>query len=191
MRAAEARISILLLGAIGIVVGATYWLAMANTPTNVWGLLRGALVIGGAASCVALGIAALLRDMRVYHRRVLDQARDWVLAAGPGMGHAPKDPNLKPFIMPLRERIAELSSQAETLQVQKKNLEIQLRVADAQRRQSQIMIHGISDAVLITDAFDELLQANEAAGELFNFDVNAVVRKPVAQLLGDKAGARL
>ena len=119
---------------------------------------------------------------------MLEQARDCgFLEAGDGTVNAPKgDPVMKPFITPLREKISELSTKAETLQVQKKNLEIQLRLADAQRRQSQIMIHGISDAVLITDAFDELLQANEAAGALFGFDVNDAVRKPIAQLLGEK-----
>src|ERR1035437_7092671 len=65
-----------------------------------------------------------------------------------------------------------------------------LRLADAQRRQAQIMIHGISDAVIITDAFDELLQANPAAAGLFKFDAAAGIRKPVAQLLSGP-GARL
>ena len=90
----------------------------------------------------------------------------------------------------MRLRVDELAARAEALQVQKKNLEIQLRLADAQRRQSQIMIHGISDAVIITDAFDELMQANPPAADLFKFDSDSSVRKPIAQLLTG-SGSRL
>ena len=50
------------------------------------------------------------------------------------------------------------------------------------------MIHGISDAVIVTDAFDELLLTNPAAAELFRFQLEAGARRPIAPLLGDKAG---
>ncbi len=180
-----------MLAAIGASIGATYWLVMRHEIATPWMLERGAILIGGAGVCVALGIIALLHEVRSYRRRVLDQARQWLLSAAGAAIAAPRDPEIKPFITPLRERITELAAQAETLQVQKKNLEIQLRLADAQRRQSQIMVHGISDAVLITDAFDELLQANEPAGAMFGFDITTATRKPIASLLGEKAGARL
>ena len=191
MRAAEARISIVMVAAIGAVVGATYWLLMKHEVTTQWTMERGGILVGGTVVCLTLGILSLLHDVRNYRRRVLDQARQWLLSAAGATIAAPRDLEIKPFIMPLRERITELAAQTETLQVQKKNLEIQLRLADAQRRQSQIMVHGISDAVLITDAFDELLQANEPAGAMFGFDVGTATRKPIASLLDDKAGARL
>jgi len=194
VRAVEARITALLLLAIGAVVGATYWLAFRGGPLNGWDLLRGAMIVAGTSSCVALGIVALLHEMRRFRHQMLEQAREWVLATGAAPVNAPRDPELKPFITPLRDRIAELTAKAENLQVQKKNLEIQLRLADAQRRQSQIMIHGISDAVIITDAFDELLQSNQSAASLFGFDEHDAVRKPISQLLAggsDKSGSRL
>jgi len=180
---------ILLLAAIAVVVGATYWLVIQHEMTSAWTLARGGLIVGGAAVCVLLGLAGIHVDSRRHRRHSLEKAREWILAAAPG---APllKDPDIQPFVAPLRERIEELSTRAESLQVQKKSLEIQLRLADAQRRQSQIMIHGISDAVIITDAFDELLQANPAAASLFKFDAAAGIRKPVAQLLSGP-GARL
>ena len=49
------------------------------------------------------------------------------------------------------------------------------------------MIHGISDAVIVTDAFDELLLANPPAAEIFRFDLQQAGRRPVAQLLGEHA----
>jgi two-component system phosphate regulon sensor histidine kinase PhoR len=187
MRAAEARITVLLLLAISVVVGATYWLGMRHEAQTALTLARGAGVVGGTAACVALGMAALHNELKRHRKRALEMARQWILA--PSAGAMPtKDPELAPFLTPLRQRVDELSAKAETLQLQKKNLEIQLRLADAQRRQSQIMLQGISDAVLITDGFDELLLANPAAATVFGFDLSSSIKKPIAGLLGDKAG---
>ena len=190
MRAAETRITVLLVVGISAVVAVTYWLAAQALPLSEWSVARGVFLVGGTGVCVALGVAAIVRDMRSYRQRVLDHARQWVLSANAAAMPAPKDPDIQPFIQPLRERLDELRSRADGLQMQKKNLEIQLRLADAQRRQAETMIHGISDAVIVTDAFDELLLANPPAAEIFKFDLAQGARRPVAQLLGEKA-ARL
>jgi two-component system phosphate regulon sensor histidine kinase PhoR len=192
MKAGDRRITLVLTSAICAVVAATYWLVLRQEPTSQWLVLRGVLLVGGCGLCVALGSVAMRRDLRLQRQQLLEQARQWVLAPGGGGAlPAPRDPDLQPFIAPLRERVEELAAKADALQLQKKNLEIQLRLADAQRRQSETMIHGISDAVIVTDAFDELLLANPAAAAVFGFDPAAAARKPVARLLGGKAGARL
>jgi two-component system phosphate regulon sensor histidine kinase PhoR len=198
MKTAETRITYLLIAAIGLVVGVAYW-QEGNGGTRLdefsqWNLLRGGLLVTGACVCIAIGIGAIRQDLRAARRRALDHARQWILAPGIGGNGAlpiPRDPELQPFITPLRERIEQLSAKAEALQVQKKNLEIQLRLADSQRRQSETMIHGISDAVIVTDAFDELLLANPAAAAVFNFNPEKAVRRPVSQILGEKTGGRL
>jgi two-component system phosphate regulon sensor histidine kinase PhoR len=148
------------------------------------------VIVGGTALCLALGVSAIMHDLRLYRRRVMDHARQWVLSPNAAAMPAPKDADIQPFINPLREKLDELRGRAESLALQKKNLEIQLRLADAQRRQAETMIHGISDAVIVTDAYDELLLANPAAADVFSFDLQQGARRPVAQLLGEKA-ARL
>src|SRR5689334_21575229 len=153
MKPVETRISALLVLAICTVVGVTYWLAMKNQPQTTWLLLRGALLVATAAFCLSIGLAALHRQFVVNRRNLIDGACQWVLAGGSGT-MAPADPDIKSMVTPLRQKIEELSAKADSLQIAKKNLEIQLRLADAQRRQSETMIHGISDAVLVTDAFD-------------------------------------
>jgi two-component system phosphate regulon sensor histidine kinase PhoR len=190
MRAAERRITLLLVAAIALVVGATYWLVVRDQQANQWQLVRGVFLVGGTALCIAMGVTAMRREMRSHRKQMMELARQWVLSTSASALPAPKDPDLQPFIAPLRERIDELWTKANSLQVQKKNLEIQLRLADAQRRQAETMIHGISDAVIVTDAFDELLMANPAAASVFGFELAAATRKSAAQLLGAK-GAKL
>jgi two-component system phosphate regulon sensor histidine kinase PhoR len=192
MKSAEMRITILLVLAISSVVATIYWLSLRQGPghTNSWNLVRTFIVAGGIAACLAMGVAAIIHETRSHRRRTLEHARQWVLSPDADAIPAPRDEDIQPFIRPLRETLDEARSRADSLALQKKNLEIQLRLADAQRRQAETMIHGISDAVIVTDAFNELLLANPAAADVFGFELTACTRQPVAQLLGDKA-ARL
>jgi two-component system phosphate regulon sensor histidine kinase PhoR len=66
-----------------------------------------------------------------------------------------------------------------------KELEIQLKVATAERQHAEAIIYSISDAVLVTDPFDELVLANESAARAFDFDLNRSSRTPVSTVLKD------
>ena len=52
-----------------------------------------------------------------------------------------------------------------------KEMEIQLKVATAERQHAEAILYSISDAVLVTDPFDELVLANESAAKTFAFDL--------------------
>jgi two-component system phosphate regulon sensor histidine kinase PhoR len=66
-----------------------------------------------------------------------------------------------------------------------KELEIQLKVATAERQHAEAIIYSISDGVLVTDPFDELVLANESAARTFNFDPIHNGRSPVDQVVRD------
>jgi two-component system, OmpR family, phosphate regulon sensor histidine kinase PhoR len=53
---------------------------------------------------------------------------------------------------------------------QMKEMEIQLKVASTERQDAQAIVHSISDAVLVTDPFDELVMANDSAARVFQFE---------------------
>jgi len=74
----------------------------------------------------------------------------------------------------------ELDQCIDELQNQRKHLEIKLRLVDAERRQAEALIHGISDAVLVTNAWDELITANPAAEELLGFQTVVALRRPIS-----------
>ncbi len=66
-----------------------------------------------------------------------------------------------------------------------RELEIQLKVATAERQHAEAILYSISDAVLVTDPFDELVLANESAARTFEFDLARVQHSPVEQVLQD------
>jgi two-component system phosphate regulon sensor histidine kinase PhoR len=69
--------------------------------------------------------------------------------------------------------------------LQAKELEIQLKVATAERQHAEAIIYSISDGVLVTDPFDELVLANESAARTFDFELSNADRSPVDRVLHD------
>lgn len=182
MRSAEVRIAGVMIGAIAALLGATYWHAahaLARPLAVGWGY--GALIVLGGAACAALAYVGLRREWGGRNRRLVEQVQSILHTSAA----APAEGEYQALIAPLRGHMEQLRGKVEQLQLQKKNLEIQLGLAEAQRRQIHAMIHGISDAVLISDKFDELLMANPAAGEMFRFQVEASIRKPLLGLIGE------
>ena len=66
-----------------------------------------------------------------------------------------------------------------------RELEIQLKIATAERQHAEAIIYSISDAVLVTDTSDELVLANESAARTFEFDLGEAPRRRVDQVLKD------
>jgi len=69
--------------------------------------------------------------------------------------------------------------------VKAKELEIHLKVATAERQHAEAIIYSISDAVLVTDTFDELVLANDSAAKTFDFDLEQAQSRRVDQILRD------
>ncbi len=65
-----------------------------------------------------------------------------------------------------------------------RELDIQLKVATAERQHARAIIYSISDAVLVTDPFDELVLANDSAARTFDFELESG-RRPIDKLLRD------
>ncbi|HEX7010566.1 MAG TPA: histidine kinase dimerization/phospho-acceptor domain-containing protein, partial [Phycisphaeraceae bacterium] len=83
-----------------------------------------------------------------------------------------------------RQRLRELIDQ-------KRELEVQLRVAESQRRHLKAILNAMSDAVLVTDAFNEVALANEAAAQVLRFDLTSALRRPVDQVVRDPTLVKL
>ncbi len=63
------------------------------------------------------------------------------------------------------------------------DLRIQLQISQSREKNTEAIIYGIRDAVIVIDEFEKLLMVNESAGKLFNFDYKNSQYKPIKELI--------
>jgi len=97
-----------------------------------------------------------------------------------------RDGEFNPLASAINELIESTERCVSEAHLKAKEMEIQLKVATAERRHAEAIIYSISDAVLVSDPFDELVLANEAAARTLEFDLSRATRSPIDQLLHDK-----
>jgi two-component system phosphate regulon sensor histidine kinase PhoR len=93
---------------------------------------------------------------------------------------------LSDLVACINQYLTGIKSRIQEHRLRHKELEIQARVAEAERRQTEAMIFSISEAVLVTDKFDELLMANPAAERLFGFHWQESYRRPVEEIIQEE-----
>ncbi|NBB83008.1 MAG: PAS domain-containing protein, partial [Alphaproteobacteria bacterium] len=91
----------------------------------------------------------------------------------------------------INRAISRQRDQIERLTSQRRELEIQCRVADGERQHAEAILHALSDAVLVTDAFNEVALANGAAARALNFDLEPSLRQPVDRVVPDRELVKL
>lgn len=92
--------------------------------------------------------------------------------------------SLNGFLTGVKERI-------DNLHADNKELEIESRIAAAEKHHTEAIIFSISDAVIVTNRFDELILANESAEKLLGFKLTTALRKNVDRIIADGTLVRL
>ena len=87
--------------------------------------------------------------------------------------------------------LSDLDGDNKRVNIEKKELQIQLRVAETEKQHAEAIIYSISDAVLVTDAFGDLVVANEAAENTLGFAFQDVYRRPLAEAIEDRTLVKL
>ena len=139
------------------------------------------------AACVFLAAVAAMAglfSLRRSCRRLAARVEQLTMSAGSGLVETPH-PDLSKLTFAINGVTEQARAAVDQAMLQVKELEIQLKVATAERQHAQAIIYSISDAVLVTDPFDDLVLANESAARTFNFDIHKSSRKPVAKVLDD------
>ena len=98
---------------------------------------------------------------------------------------------LTQIVKPLNEFLTITRRQIEELRVENRELQIQFRVAAAEKNNTEAIIFSISDAVIVTNRFDELILANEAAEKLLGFKLGGSLRKNIDQIISNGTLVRL
>jgi two-component system phosphate regulon sensor histidine kinase PhoR len=161
---------------------------LAGNPEGIAGCIhrmsaQDLIAMGCLLMACAAGVVSLVsnqRSTRAMARQLKAAAIDLKLTRmdrGGGL--------LVPIADALNELIDATDSAVARAKLQVKELEIQLKVATAERQHAEAIIYSISDGVLVTDPFDELVLANESAARTFDFELSNADRSPVDRVLHD------
>jgi len=144
------------------------------------GILGTVLFVLGAGSGL-LAITRLRADCRILIDAITRMTRDGRLNT-----LQTDNPEIRPLIIAVNDMVEAAEQCVSDSIMRVKELEIQLKVATAERQHAEAIIYSISDAVLVTDTFDELVLANESAARTFHFDLDRLRRAPVSEMVEDE-----
>jgi two-component system, OmpR family, phosphate regulon sensor histidine kinase PhoR len=96
------------------------------------------------------------------------------------------DRALKPLTQAANQMLMSVQAQLNEAKRKVRELEIQLKVVQLEREHAESILHSISDAVLVTDPWDDLVLANESAARALNFKIANEGRQPIDQMLRDQ-----
>ncbi|MEX0777605.1 MAG: ATP-binding protein [Phycisphaeraceae bacterium] len=103
----------------------------------------------------------------------------------------PRGASLRRVAQAINQGVTLLRQRSEDLAGQKRELEVQLRISDAQRQHAEAILNSIHDSVIVTDAFNELALANESASRVLAFDLQRSSRQPIDEIIHDAALVKL
>jgi len=86
----------------------------------------------------------------------------------------------------LNQFLGRWRGELEGLRTANRELQVRARLADLEKRQVEVILHSISDAVIVTNPFDELVLANAAAERLLGFSLCEASRKNIERVLGEE-----
>jgi two-component system phosphate regulon sensor histidine kinase PhoR len=144
------------------------------------GVLGSALFVVGAGAGL-MAISAVRRECKFLIGAIQRMTGDGRLNA-----LQTNNTEIRPLITAVNEMVESADRCMSDAVMKMKELEIQLKVATAERQHAEAIIYSISDAVLVTDTFDDLVLANESAARMFQFDLDRARRSPVEQVLRDE-----
>ena len=84
----------------------------------------------------------------------------------------------------LRRRVIELLTQ-------RRELELQLHASNVQGRHAEAILNSITDAVVVTDAFNEVVMANLAAARLMGFNLDRAAHRSIGRVITDQKLVKL
>ncbi len=138
---------------------------------------------------IVIGLMVMLVQSMVLNRLDLELRRLCTHIERLGRSDAPAPPyhagtgGLRDLANAVDHSVGKLRRRIDTLMQQRRELEIHVRISEAQRRHAEAILNAISDGVIVTDAFNEVALANESAARLLQFDLRRAVRRPIERVV--------
>lgn len=81
------------------------------------------------------------------------------------------------------EVVERLASECRSIRSQFRQMEIRRHLAETEVQHLSDVLHSLRDAVLVTNEFNEVVMANDAAASLFKFSRDEAISKPVSKVV--------
>lgn len=176
---------------IGLGVAVTLCTAalLAVVPHVTDDAATGLALIIAASLLIGVGVAAAVwgyvgRQISNL-RRGATHFEAWAQGEKSGAGAFQGDRALAELMASAERTIAALRKKSDQAVSQRREIEIQCRISEAERRHAEAILNSLADAVVVTDAFNEVAVANEAAGRLLGFELGSALRRPVDRVIHD------
>jgi two-component system phosphate regulon sensor histidine kinase PhoR len=157
-----------ILGAVGVIWLGWYWIKLAGAITSIAKRLK-------EGDLHRINFSGRRKDRQRVAIKPDDRARV-------KLNHNAVIDELNAAV---NERLGDYSNVVSELEKQIDDLQIQVQLTKRQKDHIEAIIYGIHDAVIVTDEFDRLLMANEAAGKLFHFNFKSAQHERLGQLIDE------
>ena len=148
-------------------------------------------VLALVAALTALVLFVFYRSVHRAITTIASQLTNMTRSGQIGLVMADSSGELTQITKPLNEFLTATKSRLEELQSANRELQIQSRITAAEKHHTEAIIFSISDGVIVTNRFDELLLANEAAEKLLGFKLENSLRKNINRVIPDGTLVRL
>ncbi len=136
------------------------------------------------ASGVLLVLARVVRRCAVNALFRRDEGHDGGTVAS--ISSISVEPEFRPVWRSIETHIAALQRRTQALMADHERMVLEMTLADAQRKRAVTIVNAMPDPVLVTNAFDQIVQANPAAEELFGFKLDEGSRQPIQDVIKDE-----
>jgi two-component system phosphate regulon sensor histidine kinase PhoR len=143
------------------------------------------------ASIAAIACVVLLVPIGILLDRSLISLRKSIEAGTPASGGVSTIMSgrlrmFRPITRAFIGAVDQFQQREQALRNQLGDLEIRHRVSEAERRQIEAVLHALRDGVLVTDAFNEIVMANQSAASILGFDLKSAIHKPIDAVIKDQ-----
>ncbi|MCI0630721.1 MAG: cell wall metabolism sensor histidine kinase WalK [Phycisphaerales bacterium] len=151
----------------------------APATTRVWMF---AAIVGAVSATVLIPMGGILdRSITKLRKQIENAATSSQPIILDGLSW------LQPISRAFIGAVDQFQQRERALRNQLGDLEIRHRVSEAERRQVEAVLHALRDAVVVTDAFNEVVMANQTAAAVLGFDLKAALHKPIDDVIHDQA----
>ena len=98
---------------------------------------------------------------------------------------------LRPIVHAFTDAIEAANEREHDLRNEVREGELRLHVKEVEQRQIEAVLDAMRDAVIVTDAFSEIVVVNQAAVEVFALESGGFLHKPIQSVLGDERLSQL